>query len=30
MEQHHITWRNVTIDIAFTPEKFGMVEQSHL
>lgn len=30
MEQHHITWRNVTIDITFTPEKFGMVEHIEL
>lgn len=30
MEQHHITWRNIDIEITFTPEKFGMVEHIEL
>lgn len=30
MEQHKITWRNVKIEITFTPEKFGMVEHIEL
>lgn len=30
MEQHHIRWRNIDIEISFTPEKFGMVEHIEL
>ena len=30
MEQHHITWRNIDIEITFTPEKFGMAEHIEL
>jgi hypothetical protein len=26
MEQHHTTWRGIALEIAFTPEKFGMVD----
>ena len=26
MEQHHITWRGVKLEITFTPEKFGLVD----
>lgn len=27
MEQHNITWRGVKLEITFTPEKFGLVDQ---
>lgn len=30
MEQHTIIWRGVQIDIAFTPEAFGMVDHIEL
>lgn len=30
MEKHNIIWRNVEIEITFTPEKFGMVEHIEL
>lgn len=26
MEQHHITWRGIALEITFTPEKFGLVD----
>ncbi len=26
MEQHHITWRGVKLEITFTPKKFGLVD----
>lgn len=26
MKQHHITWRGIALEIAFTPEKFGLVD----
>lgn len=26
MEQHHIIWRGIALEITFTPEKFGLVD----
>ena len=26
MEQHHITWRGIALEITFMPEKFGLVD----
>ncbi|ARE41340.1 hypothetical protein RGUI_3199 [Rhodovulum sp. P5] len=30
MEQHSITWRGISIEITFTPEKFGMADHIEL
>jgi hypothetical protein len=30
METHNITWRNIDIEISFTPEECGMVDQIEL
>lgn len=30
MENHNITWRNIDIEISFTPEEFGMVDHIEL